>query len=60
MMTTTKCQPPIRSRRPRAHSAVTVKTEEQDIYKIDDAKCKMGTMDIKLDKDCTVILISRY
>jgi hypothetical protein len=26
----------------------------------DDAKCNMGTVDIKLDKDFTVILISRY
>ena len=30
------------------------------IYEIDDAKCKMGTMDIKLDKDFSVILISRF
>lgn len=37
-----------------------VKKEEQGIYEIDDAKCKMGTMDIKLDKDLSVILISRY
>jgi hypothetical protein len=37
-----------------------VKKEEQGIYEIDDAKCKMGTMDIKLDKDFSVILISRY
>jgi len=37
-----------------------VKHEEQGIYEIDDAKCKMGTMDIKLDKDFSVILISRY
>jgi hypothetical protein len=36
------------------------KREEQGIYEIDDAKCKMGTMDIKLDKDFGVILISRY
>jgi Peptidase propeptide and YPEB domain len=36
------------------------KKEEQGIYEIDDAKCKMGTMDIKLDKDFSVILISRY
>jgi hypothetical protein len=28
-----------------------VKKEEEGIYEIDDAKCKMGTMDIKLDKD---------
>ena len=38
----------------------SVKHEEEGIYEIDDAKCKMGTMDIKLDKDFTVILISRY
>jgi hypothetical protein len=37
-----------------------IKKEEQGIYEIDDAKCEMGTMDIKLDKDFTVILISRY
>lgn len=37
-----------------------IKKEEQGIYEIDDAKCKMGTVDIKLDKDYTVILISRY
>jgi hypothetical protein len=37
-----------------------VKKEEEGIYEIDDAKCKMGTMDIKLDKDLSVILISRY
>ena len=38
----------------------SLKKEEQGIYKIDDAECKMGTVDIKLDKDYTVILISRY
>lgn len=37
-----------------------VKKEEEGVYEIDDAKCKMGTMDIKLDKDFTVLLISRY
>jgi predicted outer membrane protein len=37
-----------------------VKKEEQGIFEIDDAKCAMGTMDIKLDKDYTVILILRY
>ena len=37
-----------------------LKKEEQGIYEIDDAKCAMGTVDIKLDKDYTVILISRY
>jgi hypothetical protein len=34
--------------------------KDEGIYEIDDAKCKMGTMDIKLDKDFSVILISRY
>ncbi|HXG79062.1 MAG TPA: PepSY domain-containing protein [Methyloceanibacter sp.] len=38
----------------------SIKKEEQGVYEIDDAKCKMGTMDIKLDKDYTVLLISRY
>src|SRR6476469_10067318 len=38
----------------------SLKKEEQGIYAIDDAKCKMGTVDLKLDKDYTVILISRY
>jgi len=37
-----------------------VEKEGTGIYEIEDAKCKMGTMDIKLDKDYTVILISRY
>lgn len=36
------------------------KKEQEGIYEIDDAKCKMGTMDIKLDKDFKVLLISRY
>jgi hypothetical protein len=36
------------------------KKEAEGIYEIDDAKRKMGTMDIKLDKDFKVILISRY
>ena len=38
----------------------SIKKEEQGIYEIDDAKCKMGTVDIKLDKDYTVVLISCY
>ena len=38
----------------------SLKKEEQGVYEIDDAKCKMGTMDIKLDKDIKVLLISRY
>jgi hypothetical protein len=37
-----------------------VKKEQEGIYEFDDAKCRMGTMDIKLDKDFSVILISRY
>ena len=37
-----------------------VKKEDEGIDEIDDANCKMGTMDIKLDKDFSVILISRY
>ena len=36
------------------------KKESEDVYEIDDAECKMGTMDIKLDKDFKVLLISRY
>jgi hypothetical protein len=36
------------------------KKESEGVYEIDDAKCKMGTMDIKLDKDFKVLLISRY
>jgi len=36
------------------------KKESEGIYEVDDAKCKMGIMDIKLDKDFKVILISRY
>jgi hypothetical protein len=36
------------------------KKEAEDVYEIDDAKCKMGTMDVKLDKDFKVLLISRY
>ncbi|HSA66858.1 MAG TPA: PepSY domain-containing protein [Methyloceanibacter sp.] len=36
------------------------KKEAEGVYEIDDAKCKMGTMDIKLDKDFKVLLISRY
>jgi len=36
------------------------KKEAEGIYEVDDAKCKMGTVDIKLDKDFKVILTSRY
>ena len=38
----------------------SVKKEEQGVYEIDDAKCKMGTVDIKLDKDYKVLVISAY
>jgi hypothetical protein len=38
----------------------SLKKEEEGIYEIDDAKCKMGVMDIKLDRDVKVLLISRY
>ena len=37
-----------------------LKKEEQGVYEIDDAKCKMGTVDIKLDKDYKVLVISAY
>lgn len=37
-----------------------IKKEEQGVYEVEDAKCNMGTVDIKLDKEYTVILISRY
>jgi hypothetical protein len=37
-----------------------IEKEDSGIYEVEDAKCKMGTMDIKLDKDHSVILISRY
>jgi len=56
-MTTTRCPRPTR---PKVTAALAdlgckdpegVKKEEEGIYEIDDAKCKMGTMDIKLDKD---------
>ncbi len=62
---TPRCLPP-RSRRSghsvraRLQAYEGLKKEEQGIYEIDDAKCAMGTVDIKLDKDYTVILISRY
>jgi hypothetical protein len=38
----------------------SVKKEEQGVYEIDDAKCKMGTVDIKLDKDYKVLVISAF
>jgi hypothetical protein len=34
--------------------------EDNGIYEIDDAKCKMGTVDIKFDKDYSVLVISRH
>jgi hypothetical protein len=37
-----------------------LKKEEEGIYEIDDAKCKMGTVDIKLGKDYKVLVISAY
>jgi hypothetical protein len=37
-----------------------IEKEDNGIYEIDDAKCKMGTVDIKLDKDYTVLVISRH
>jgi hypothetical protein len=37
-----------------------IEKESSGVYEIEDAKCAIGTMDIKLDKDYTVILISRY
>jgi hypothetical protein len=37
-----------------------IEKEDQGIYEIDDAKCKMGTVDNKLDKDYKVLVISAY
>jgi hypothetical protein len=37
-----------------------LKKEEEGVYEIDDAKCKMGTVDIKLDKGYKVLVISAY
>lgn len=37
-----------------------LKKEDEGVYEIDDAKCKMGTVDIKLDKELKVLVISRY
>jgi hypothetical protein len=34
-------------------------TEGTSVYEVDDAKCKDGQYDIKLDKDFKVIVISR-
>lgn len=38
----------------------SIEKEDSGTYEIEDAKCKMGAMDIKLDKNYSVILISRY
>ena len=37
-----------------------IEKEDQGIYEIDDGKCKMGTVDIKLNKDYKVLVISAY
>jgi hypothetical protein len=37
-----------------------IEKEDNGIYELDDAKCKMGTVDIKLDKDYKVLVISRH
>jgi Peptidase propeptide and YPEB domain len=37
-----------------------IKKEDEGVYEIDDAKCKMGTVDIKLDKGYKVLVISAY
>ena len=37
-----------------------IEKEDNGIYELDDAKCKMGTVDIKLDKDYKVMVISAY
>jgi hypothetical protein len=34
-------------------------TEATSLYEVDDAKCRDGQYDIKLDKDFKVIVISR-
>jgi hypothetical protein len=34
-------------------------TEASSVYEVDDAKCKNGQYDIKLDKDFKVIVITR-
>jgi hypothetical protein len=57
--------PPPKSRRSRfsptrCSGYEGLKKEEQGVYEIDDAKCKMGTVDIKLDKDYKVVVISAY
>lgn len=37
-----------------------VEIEDNGYVEIEDAKCKMGKMDIKLDSDMNVVLISRH
>jgi hypothetical protein len=37
-----------------------IENDDQGIYEIDDAKYKMGTVDIKLDKDYKDLVISAY
>ena len=34
-------------------------TEGTSVYEVDDAKCKDGQYDVKLDKDLKVVVISR-
>jgi len=36
-----------------------IEVEKNGVIEIDDAECKMGTVDIKLDKDHQVLVISR-
>jgi hypothetical protein len=66
MTTTTTRSRRRRSRRSRRSSELgcsgyeEIEKEDQGIYEIDDAKCKMGTVDIKLDKDYKVMVISAY
>jgi hypothetical protein len=36
-----------------------VEVEDNGVIEIDDAKCKWGTVDVKLDKDYKVTVISR-
>jgi hypothetical protein len=36
-----------------------IEVEENGVIEIEDAKCRMGTMDVKLDKDHKVLVISR-
>jgi hypothetical protein len=39
--------------------ASEVEKETSGVFEIDDAKCKIGQYDIKLDKDFTIISITR-